>query len=104
MALKAKLDLRLKIWNKVTTFYWYIDKCTCSCVIVFLFLRLSMRNKLFENRAMTWRIYLAGRVKRRVIVLMTVSPKGARHATSGRCQKRLKKREDKTSREEEKDV
>ena len=46
-----------------------------------------MRNKLFENRAMTWRIYLAGRVKRRVIVLMTVSPKGAKHATSGRCQK-----------------
>ena len=55
-----------------------------------------MRNKLFENRAMTWRIYLAGRVKRRVIVLMTVSPKGAKHATSGRCQKIEKKMEQKT--------
>ena len=64
--------------------------------MVSLFLRLNMRNKLFENRAMTWRIYLAGRVKRRVIVLMTVSPKGAKHATSGRCQKIEKKMEQKT--------
>ena len=73
-----------------------------------------MRNKLFENRAMTWRIYLAGRVKRRVIVLMTVSPKGAKHATSGRCQKIEKKDGTKdqknlnfnevTFREEDKDV
>ena len=83
--------------------------------MVSLFLRLNMRNKLFENRAMTWRIYLAGRVKRRVIVLMTVSPKGAKHATSGRCQKiEEKKRWNKrpknpnfnetTFREEDKDV
>ena len=47
----------------------------------FLFLRVNMRNKLVENRAMTWRIYLGGRVKRWVIVLMRESPKGARHAT-----------------------
>ena len=57
-----------------------------------LFLRVNMRNKLVENRAMTWRIYLLVRVKRRVIVLMRVSPKGARHATLARSKKIEKER------------
>ena len=59
------LVTQCRFWTWCQDFVFKYLYCICN---VYLFLRLNMRNKSVENRAMTWRIYLVARVKLRVIV------------------------------------